>query len=295
MVRPPLSIPLGAGRLRGLLGASALALFAGTATGCASAEGAERRQLQGLQEAMKDDTEHADARRTQLEPLPPPEDQPAAPAPRTARRGTLATVAIGGTTDVSEDGDEASRPEIKIVGSPGGARKARAESREERGGSPIVVPSDDGKFLEPNDGSSSGSRDARDLPSAMDPAAKQAYDAAMKHVFAKRYDEGLEALAAFLVKWPDHPNADNATYWRGECYFAKGEFSRAAEQFEGVAARFPLGNKVPDALYKLGLTYKKLGLEPKAKTAFEKLQKDYPRSDAARRLADGAGAKEQRR
>jgi tol-pal system protein YbgF len=294
MVRPLPTVPFDAGRLRGVLGASALALFAAIAAGCASAEGAERRQLQGLQEAMKDDTEHADARRSQLETLPPPEEQPSAPPRQPPRRGSLTTVAIGGTTDVADDGEE-SRPEIKIVGSPGGARKARAESRDERG-SPLVVPSDDGgKFLEPSDGSSSGSRDPRDLPSAMDPAAKQAYDAAMKHVFAKRYDEGLEALAAFLVKWPDHPNADNATYWRGECYFAKGEFSRAAEQFEGVAARFPLGNKVPDALYKLGLTYKKLGLEPKAKTAFEKLQKDYPRSDAARRLADGAGAKEQRR
>ncbi len=104
-------------------------------------------------------------------------------------------------------------------------------------------------------------------------------------MFAKKYDEGLAALAAFLVKWPDHPNAGNATYWRGECFYAKGDYARAAEQFEGTIARFPFHNKVPDALLKLGATYEKLGDAGRSTAALARLKRDYPRSEAAKRLA----------
>ena len=128
--------------------------------------------------------------------------------------------------------------------------------------------------------------------SAFDPAANTAYDRALALVNAKKYDDALDAFAAFLVKWPDHPNADNATYWRGECYFAKGDYARAAEQLEGVIARFPYGNKVPDALMKLGTTYEKLGDADRAKSARDRLLRDFPRSDAARRLSADANKPE---
>ena len=126
-------------------------------------------------------------------------------------------------------------------------------------------------------------------PSAIDPAAKQAYDSALALVNGKQYDKALEAFAAFLVRYPDHPYAANATYWRGEAYFAQGQFVRAAEQFEGIIARFPLGGKTPDALLKLGICQQKLGNPEKAKAYFDKLAKEYPRSDAARRIPSADG------
>jgi TolA-binding protein len=73
-------------------------------------------------------------------------------------------------------------------------------------------------------------------------------------------------------------------FWRGECYFAKGDYSRAADQFEGVTARFPAGSKVPDALLKLGMSRQKLGEPVKAKEAFDRLTQLFPQSDAARRI-----------
>jgi tol-pal system protein YbgF len=87
-----------------------------------------------------------------------------------------------------------------------------------------------------------------------------------------------------LLRYPDHPYAANATYWRGECYFAQGDYLRAAEQFDAVVTRYPLGNKSSDALLKLGLTQQKLGNPQKAKDYFDKLLREYPRSDAARRI-----------
>ncbi len=177
-----------------------------------------------------------------------------------------------GTT---EDGTP--RPSIRVTGS--GARPSRGS----RGGS---GPSGFGEQIEqtePDDGAPR-MRPSGPRPSALDPEAKRAYDAALALVNARQYDRALEAFAGFLVRYPDHPNADNALYWRGECYFAQGDYSRAAEQFDGAITRFPLGNKVPDALLKLGMCQTKLGLGSKAKVTFEKLAREFPRSEAARRL-----------
>jgi tol-pal system protein YbgF len=103
-------------------------------------------------------------------------------------------------------------------------------------------------------------------------------------VNAHQYDRALDALAAFLVRWPDHPYADNAMYWRGECYFAKGDYRRAADQFEGSVARFPAGAKAPDALLKLGMSEQKLGDPARAKESFDRLTQLFPQSEAARRI-----------
>ena len=115
-----------------------------------------------------------------------------------------------------------------------------------------------------------------------DPEAKRAYDAALALVNAHQFGPGLEALAAFLVKWPDHPYVDHAMYWRGECYFAQADYAHASEQFEGVLARFPAGMKAPDALLKLGMCHQKLGHAAQARACFDRLVQDYPQSDAAR-------------
>ncbi len=123
----------------------------------------------------------------------------------------------------------------------------------------------------------------------LDPEAKRAYDAALILVNARRCDRALDALASFLVKWPDHPYADNAMYWRGECYFARADYERASEQFEGVLARYPAGNKAPDALLKLGVCQQKLGDGAKAKASFDRLAEQYPQSDAARRISQAPG------
>ncbi len=128
-------------------------------------------------------------------------------------------------------------------------------------------------------------------PSALDPEAKRSYDSALALVNNKQYGPALDAFAGFLMKYPDHPYAANAMYWRGECYFAQGEYVRAVEQFEGVVARFPLGGKTPDALLKLGICQQKLQNPQKAQTYFEKLTREWPRSDAVR-LIPSSSSKE---
>lgn len=115
-------------------------------------------------------------------------------------------------------------------------------------------------------------------------AASTEYESAYALVKAKKYKAGLEALAGFIVKYPDHPYVPNAMYWRGRCYAAQGDTAGAIGQFEAVVARFPAHTKAADSLLEAGLAHKKLGAPGKAKAAFDRLRKEHPGSDAAKKI-----------
>lgn len=183
-------------------------------------------------------------------------------------------VQLGGedTSENEDPNDPTQRPEIRLQGTPGAGGAMRASNRRVRSG-------DDGMAGTTTTQSSSG--EAR--PSVLDPEARRSYDRAIELVNGKQHEKALEALNAFLVKWPDHPYAENAMYWRGEIFFAQGEYLRAAEQFEAVVARFN-GRKAPDALLKIGMCHDKLGAGSRANETWARLKRDYPQSDAARKI-----------
>jgi tol-pal system protein YbgF len=236
------------------------------ASGCART--AEERQL----DAMRDEIDRIQNDRdriseSDLDERPVPARTSAPPSnPGASMAYSLSTnEAMTPAADDDGDGyadpeDTSPRPRIRVVGAARAAHGRPGEDRVEE--------------VAPDDGAST----------PLDPDAKRAYDAALSLVNAKQFGPALDALAAFLVKWPDHPYADHAMYWRGECYFAQGDSAHAAEQFEGVVARFPAGMKAPDALLKLGMTYQKLGQAAQSRASFDRLLRDYPQSDAARRV-----------
>ncbi len=111
---------------------------------------------------------------------------------------------------------------------------------------------------------------------------------------AKSWDKALEVFAGFLMKNPDHPSAEIAAFYRGECLLAKGEARRAAEQFEAVASNYAQGSRAPDALLRAAQAYVKLGEKDNADQTKKKLLAMYPGSDAAKKLANSAGAKKKK-
>jgi tol-pal system protein YbgF len=181
-------------------------------------------------------------------------------SPRTVQLGE--GEAAGG----DDPNDPSQRPDIRLTGTPGSGGRA-ATNRRVRSG-------DDG---------TSTTTQSSEKSSALDPEARRAYDHAISLVNGKKNDQALEALNAFLVKWPDHPYAENAMYWRGEIFFAQGEYLKSAEQFEAVVARFS-GRKAPDALLKIGMCHDKLGAPTRANDYWARLKRDYPQSDAARKI-----------
>lgn len=129
-----------------------------------------------------------------------------------------------------------------------------------------------------------GQKSKKSKSPSLDPKAGAEYDAALKLAKGKKWKAALDAFAGFVVRYPDHPYAANALYWRGECYYSLAQYGAAADQFDGLLASYPASSKVPDALLKLGLTQKKLGSDAKAKAAFARLRNDYPNSEAAKKI-----------
>ena len=274
-------------RPHALLSAAAGACVLASLIGCART--AEERQLDQLRNEIdriqeaRDRTDRSVLASDTAQPASAPPSSAAAPGvPGPPKPAGPDVVRVGtgdgeGLADDSVDTEDSTpRPSIRVLGTP------RSNARGGWRGQDVV------EQVRPDDGAGA----SQPRPSALDPEAKRAYDAALSLVNARQYDKALDALAAFLVRWPDHPYADNAMYWRGECYFARGEYARASEQFEGVVARFPLGNKAPDALLKLGVSQQKLGDPAKARESFQRLVQLYPHSEAARRMApvNGPGA-----
>lgn len=259
--------------------AAVVLALVGTASGCARPETAADRHFAELDEAvrrMQADHDKIEAPLSSGSASGAAEGR-ARSGPREGRAGAgdasppPRVVQLGGSSEDVEDAtSDGGRPEIRLTGSPG-VRSSRGKSRRGEDSEPLAVRMD----------GTSGS-------SALDPDAKKTYEAGLALVQGKQYDRGLEALTGFLVRFPDHPYAENATYWRGEAYYGQGEYLRAAEQFEGVLSKFGAGNKAPDALLKLGWCHERLGASERAHQYWEKLKTEFPKSEAAKRIPSAA-------
>lgn len=113
------------------------------------------------------------------------------------------------------------------------------------------------------------------------------YTAALGLVRGKQYKAAAAALDKFATAHPKSALSDNAVYWAGECQYALGHYPEAAERFRALVRRYPDGNKVPDALLKLGMSLERMGQSADARATFARLSQNYPDAAAARRIPQG--------
>jgi len=106
----------------------------------------------------------------------------------------------------------------------------------------------------------------------------QRYYAALR---AGRHAEAVSGFRNFVKRFPDHGHADNAQYWLGEAFYDQRQFRSAAVEFKKVIDGFPTGNKVPDAMLKLGYCHAHLGETTAAKNALNRVIDEYPSSNPA--------------
>ena len=119
--------------------------------------------------------------------------------------------------------------------------------------------------------------------------ANQLYDQATSDLAQGRYDLAREAFREFVRRYSTVELADNAQYGVGECFFAQSLFDSAAVEYARVERLYPQGDKVPAALYKLGLSQGKLGRTAEAKQTFEALIRRYPLSGEAQLAREQLG------
>ena len=98
---------------------------------------------------------------------------------------------------------------------------------------------------------------------------------------AGNHDYAAQGLRSFLDQHPGHELADNAQYWLAETYYARKRYSLALVEFEKVVDRYPRGNKLPDALLKVGYCQAQLGKRADAIAILRRLVRSYPASGPA--------------
>lgn len=66
-------------------------------------------------------------------------------------------------------------------------------------------------------------------------------------------------------------------------YFDKKDWKQAILNFQKYRDDNPKGGKIPDATYKIGVSFQELGMKDEAKTFYDEVQAKYPKSEEARR------------
>ncbi len=104
------------------------------------------------------------------------------------------------------------------------------------------------------------------------------YQNGLRYFSTRNYDQAISTFTSLRTAYPDHKLASNCIYWVGESYFAKGNFSAAAEAFLQVL-NYPQSYKLDDATLMLGRCYQRMGQLDKAKTYFQRLLDQFPDSE----------------
>lgn len=111
--------------------------------------------------------------------------------------------------------------------------------------------------------------------------AKSEYRRYVEAVRGGNLEYGASGLRSFLDKFPGHDLADNAQYWLAESYYDRKNYSLARVEFEKVIDRYPRGNKVADALLKIGYCHLSAGDQKAGVRVLERLVSEHPRSNPA--------------
>lgn len=96
-----------------------------------------------------------------------------------------------------------------------------------------------------------------------------------------QHEEAVQGFRELIRRFPSHDLADNAQYWLGECYYDRKDYTQAVREFRRVIEHHPNGNKVPDALLKVGFSYLALGSVEAGRQTLSQLERSYPRHEAA--------------
>jgi tol-pal system protein YbgF len=113
------------------------------------------------------------------------------------------------------------------------------------------------------------------------PDALALYRRSSEALRAGRHDDAVQGFRDFVRTYPNHELADNSQYWLGECFYDRKDYASAVREFRKVIERYPSGNKVPDALLKVGFSYLALGSNEAGRQTLLQLQRSYPRHEAA--------------
>jgi tol-pal system protein YbgF len=113
--------------------------------------------------------------------------------------------------------------------------------------------------------------------------AERMYAAALATFRSREHGQAVLDLLDFLGRYPKHSLAPAAQYWIGEAYFLQRDYRQAIVEFEKVLEYGTTNSKVPDALLRAGMAWRRLRDPERASQAWQRVTQEFPRSEAAQR------------
>ena len=104
------------------------------------------------------------------------------------------------------------------------------------------------------------------------------YQGALSYYRNKQYDRALAGFDRLLKEAPMSEWADNAQFWKGECYYGLRKYQQALIEFTKVFA-FSNTDKADDAQIKIARCHTALDERDRALAALRKLLDEYPDSE----------------
>ena len=174
------------------------------------------------------------------------------------------------------------------AGSESGAGAAETSAREGSGAgavaagggavastprSPSEVPSSDSEPAKARGAAPGAGAPATSQTASLPPKTpREQYARAFSLLEKRNYEEAGAGFSEFLKSSPGDPLADNARYWLGETYYARGEYARSAEIFLDGYEKNKTGPKAPDTLLEAGLVAGRARQEERSMCQFPRVE-----------------------
>lgn len=95
-------------------------------------------------------------------------------------------------------------------------------------------------------------------------------------------DEAIEDFTEYL-KSSQAKQAEDATFFRAECYFKLKQYKKAIVDYSRFPERFTRSKHMPIALFKIGGSFEAMGMKEDAKGFYQELIEKFPKTSEASR------------
>jgi tol-pal system protein YbgF len=112
--------------------------------------------------------------------------------------------------------------------------------------------------------------------------AEKAFHLGFFFIKAGHLKQADNAFSTFLKSYPNHPQTDEALYWKGFISLQEKSYTSAEKIFSSLVKRFPLSKRYPEAQLQLAIIDEKNNHFEKALLTYEMLIKKYPKTQSAK-------------
>jgi tol-pal system protein YbgF len=113
------------------------------------------------------------------------------------------------------------------------------------------------------------------------PEEAQFFDTAMVALRASEFARAAELFSQMRVRFPASAYLGHVLYWEGNAHYAARQYVSAVQSFDSLVKTLPQHPKAAEALLSVANCYVELKDVKAARSALERLVKDYPSSESA--------------